>query len=283
MIASSAARSSVSVSRRFVSSNRRAFSRATPMLEPSVPRRRSSASLNACSSTASSPMTPITRLAPVIGTPSQDSVSVPPIEIAPAAFRSAAVPTRSGRFVRMTVDVMPSPSSRGSRWNGSPSSRSYGHVMRLVAGSCMAMKIERTSNSWRTRSPTSSMIASNSSCRDRASPTSLITASSAARSSASASRRLVSSNRRAFSRAAPIEVASVPSRRSVPSSNASTSMVSSASTPMTREPDRIGTPSHDSDSVPLLIAPSALLSAPVASRSGVSSRGSRATSGPRRT
>ena len=52
----------------------------------------------------------------------------------------------------------------------------------FVAGSCRAMKIERTSNSWRTRSPTSSMMASKSSCRRRASPTSLMTASSAARS-----------------------------------------------------------------------------------------------------
>ena len=41
---------------------------------------------------------------------------------------------------------------------------------------------------------------------------------------------------------------------------------------MTREPDRIGTPSQDSDSVPLLIAPSPLLSAAVASRSGFRAR-----------
>ena len=54
MIASSAARSSVSVSSRFVSSNRRAFSSATPMLEARVAMTRSSASLNASASTLSS-------------------------------------------------------------------------------------------------------------------------------------------------------------------------------------------------------------------------------------
>ena len=85
-----------------------------------------------------------------------------------------------------------------------------------------------------------------------------MTVSSAARSSASASNRLVSSNRRAFASAAPIEVASVPSRRSSPSSKASTSRLSSASTPMTREPDRIGTPSQDSDVRAAAIAPSAI-------------------------
>ena len=45
MIASSAARSSVSASRRFVSSKSRAFSSATPMLDARVESRRSSLSV----------------------------------------------------------------------------------------------------------------------------------------------------------------------------------------------------------------------------------------------
>ena len=270
MIASSAARSSVSVRSRFVSSNRRAFSSATPMLEPSVLRRRSSASLNACASMASRPRTPITRLAPVIGTPIHESVSVPPIEIAPAATCSSADPTRRERLVRMTADVSPSPSSRGSRWNGSPSSRSYGQEIRFVAGSCRAMKIERTSNSRRTRSPTSSMIASNSSWRDRASPTSLTTASSAARSSASASSRFVSSNSRAFSSATPMLDAIVVSRRSSASLKASCRVLSRIRIPMLRSPDLIGTPSQDSvTSPPRSRAPASISSSLVPRRSGL--------------
>ena len=47
MIASSAARCSVSLSRRWVSLNRRAFSSATPMLAASVDSKRTSASSNA--------------------------------------------------------------------------------------------------------------------------------------------------------------------------------------------------------------------------------------------
>ena len=116
MIASSAARSSVSARSRFVSPNRRAFSSATPMLEASVAMTRSSLSLNALASTASRPTTPITRLAPVIGAPSHESVGVPPTSIAPAARCSSAVPTRTGRPVVMTVDVIPGPSGHGSRW-----------------------------------------------------------------------------------------------------------------------------------------------------------------------
>src|SRR3990172_3238922 len=89
-IASSAARSSVSASSRFVSSNRRAFSRATPMLAASVASRRSSDSSKACWSSRSNPMTPRTRSPATIGTPSHDSaVSLP---TAMAAHSPASAP-----------------------------------------------------------------------------------------------------------------------------------------------------------------------------------------------
>ena len=97
MIASSAARWSVSVRRRFVSSNSRAFSSATPMLAASVLSSRSSASLKACAWMLSRPTTPTTRSPALIGTPSHDRVSVPPTWTAPAASCSSSVPMRSGR------------------------------------------------------------------------------------------------------------------------------------------------------------------------------------------
>jgi hypothetical protein len=61
MIASSAARSLLSVSSRFVSSNRRAFSRATPMLAASVESSLSSPSLNASFDSSETDSTPKTR------------------------------------------------------------------------------------------------------------------------------------------------------------------------------------------------------------------------------
>ena len=58
-------------------------------------------------------------------------------------------------------------------------------------------------------------------------------------------------------------VAIVPSSRSSPRRRRPPRMLSSAITPMTRSPVRIGTPSQDSASVPLLIAPSSAISAAV--------------------
>ena len=102
----------------------------------------------------------------------------------------------------MTVDVIPGPSGDRLALERVPSSRSYGQRDqvrdRVVEGD---EDDPGTSNSFRIRSPTSSMIASNSSCRASASPISLMTASSAARSSVSARSRFVSSNSRAFSSA----------------------------------------------------------------------------------
>ena len=78
MIASSAARWSVSVSRRFVSSNSRAFSSATPMLAASVLSSRSSASLKACAWMLSRPTTPTTR------SPAHDRDAEPRQRVCPA-------------------------------------------------------------------------------------------------------------------------------------------------------------------------------------------------------
>ena len=83
-----------------------------------------------------------------------------------------------------------------------------------MTGSWSAIAIDAAENSSRTRSPTSWMIAAKSSCLASASPISLMTASSAARWFVSASSRFVSSNRRAFSRATPMLVASVARTRS---------------------------------------------------------------------
>ena len=69
MIASSAARSSVSARRRLVSSNSRAFSSATPMLDARVERSRSSPSLKAFGSVEATETTPSTRSPAGIGTP----------------------------------------------------------------------------------------------------------------------------------------------------------------------------------------------------------------------
>jgi hypothetical protein len=76
------------------------------------------------------------------------------------------------------------------------------------------MNIESGSKIDRTRSPTRSTIAWNSSCWASADPISLITVSSWARSFVSPSRRFVSSNNRAFSRATPMLAASVDRTRS---------------------------------------------------------------------
>ena len=124
----------------------------------------------------------------------------------------------------------------------------------------------------RSRSPTRSYIAWMSSCAARPCWTSLMIASSAARSSASVRSRFVSSNRRAFLSATPIDEATVASSRSVESSNLCCSRLSRASTPSTSSATRIGTPSHDSASTPDWIAPSAVSSSYVPSRTGARRR-----------
>ena len=122
MTASSAARCSVSARRCFVSVNKRAFSRATPMLEANVPSRRSSDSVKPNCSSRSSPITPRTRSPARIGTPSHDSASSLPTVMAPCALVSAAVFRRSGCRVEMTVEVNPGPSAKGFGWIRAPSS-----------------------------------------------------------------------------------------------------------------------------------------------------------------
>ena len=203
MTASSALRSSVSPRRRFVSSNRRAFSSALAMLVAIVPRSRSVASSYACFSNVSIPMVPITRSPIRIGTPSHDSASRPSLApgasgpvpgaegsaslasdvlmTAPSATDSSSVPSRSGRLVRITWDVSPGPNAIGSLRYRRPSSISYGKSIMPVDSSYIEISIERALKRIRIRSPTCSMIDSKSSCLARASPISLMTASSAFR------------------------------------------------------------------------------------------------------
>ena len=94
MIASSAARCSVSLSRRCVSSNSRAFSSATPMLAATVDSRRTSASPKASSRSWFSTMTvPRKRSPENIGTKTDDRLwSVPSKWKSPSA--SAVAPVR---------------------------------------------------------------------------------------------------------------------------------------------------------------------------------------------
>ena len=141
MIASSAARSSVSVSSRFVSSNRRAFSSATPMLEASVLSSRSSASPNASRSIAFEADHPDDPLA------GHDRHAEPrlgrgPAELDRPAARSPRrpMPTRSGSAgadddrgqAIAQLDA-------GPRRSAGPRRRSYGNEMRSVAASYSAM------------------------------------------------------------------------------------------------------------------------------------------------
>ena len=127
MIASSAARSLVSVRSRFVSSNRRAFSRATPRLEASVDSSRSSASLKACAGPVrdgkhtEGPLAGLDR-----GREIRLRAGADPAD-AGSASASSAVPRRSGRPVLMTCEFRPVPERDGLR-SGSrfPSSTQYG-------------------------------------------------------------------------------------------------------------------------------------------------------------
>ena len=186
MIASSAARSSVSVSSRFVSPKSRAFSRATPMLDASVTSRRSSASLNPCASARSRLTTPSTRPPARIGTPSHDSAggassSGRPTITAPRAVASARVPRRSGCRVVITSDVSPGPRSKGSTSMCRPSSTKYGKLSKFDSSSYRVTEIDSTPKMRRIRSPTRSMIALKSSWRTSARPISLTSASSSFR------------------------------------------------------------------------------------------------------
>ena len=181
MSASSAARSSVSSRRRFVSSNRRAFSRATPMLAARVLRRRSSASLNACCRWLSRATTPITRSRPGIGTPSQDS-GTRPLTMLSTGVGSEALPSRSGRWVSTTYEVRPDPRGTSSRSRlRSPPSMTYGNRMSPARSSTSPTRSESTPKMPRIRSPTTSMIAVRSSSSASARPTSFTRASSAFR------------------------------------------------------------------------------------------------------
>ena len=104
------------------------------MLDARVVSSRSSDSLKAKARTASSPTTPMTRSPDRIGTPSQDCVTVPPTSIAPSASWSSMDPRRIGRFVRITVEVMPGPSGKLARTKRSPASMSYGKAIESVPG-----------------------------------------------------------------------------------------------------------------------------------------------------
>ena len=94
--------------------------------------------------------------------------------------------------------------------------------------------------------PTSSMIASRSSCFASAWPISLISASSAARACVSPRSRFVSSTSRAFSTATPTPAARVATSCWSASLKASGRRLPRATAPMTRRPARIGTRRIDS-------------------------------------
>ncbi len=202
-------------------------------------------------------MTPITSRPDVIGTPSQDSVGAAPSgKMAPAATASARVSRRSWRPDLTTTDVRPSPTSLGGTSSRFPSSNQYGKWMMFAERSTRAMNMSRAclAKIWRTRSPTSSTMAANSSSAARAPPISLMSASSAARWSVSASSRFVSSKRRAFASATPMLDATVDTSRSSASVKASGLSLPRTMTPMTSPPAGIGTPSHDSESSPPPVA-----------------------------
>jgi hypothetical protein len=118
--------------------------------------------------------------------------------------------------------------------------------MSFVSGSRIAIDISPEPRIWPTRSPTASMIAWKSSCLASAVPISLTTASSALRCSVSPRRRFVSSNRRTFSSATLRLAASVVSRRTSASLNASSrSRFCSEMTPVTSAPLISGTNNTD--------------------------------------
>ena len=144
------------------------------------------------------------------------------------------------------------PASRGGR----PRCSTGNSIIR-VASSSRATYTMSARNTLRICSPTSSINESRSSWRARALPMRLTVSSSAARASASSRRRFVSSNSRALSRATPMFVASVESRRSCSSPYACRSPVPIAITPMALSPAGIGTPRYE-------LVPSTLNGAPMA-------------------
>jgi len=151
------------------------------MLEARVLKRRSSASVNSLRRKLSRAMTPIARSPTRIGTPSQLSVS-PPKTIAPSSTPCSAVSSRSGRFVSRTRDVRTAaPSSNAGIFTRTFASTLYGNVTKFVAGSYSPIHNEFAPKTVRMRSPTTSTIASKSSCLASDAPISLTTASSALR------------------------------------------------------------------------------------------------------
>ena len=110
---------------------------------------------------------PMTSFPDGIGTPSHDSVKLAPWgKIAPIFMAASSVSSRSGLFDRMMIEVRPSPNWIGSDWKRSPFSIQYGKLITFVFASYVATNMSRacSANIARRRSPTSSMIASKSSC-----------------------------------------------------------------------------------------------------------------------
>ena len=200
MTASSAARWFVSASSRFVSSNRRAFSSATPMPAASVARTARRTPCRRRGPPTRGPRTPMTRFAP------RDRNADPRLGVdRPDRDRPGGIglvagshPERAAGLDDAGRQADPERLRNSRRRSARPSSMAYGQVTMLVAASWRAMNMKSAANCCLTRSPTSWMIASKSSCLPSASPISLMTASSAARWLVSARRRFVSSNRRAL-------------------------------------------------------------------------------------
>ena len=249
MIASSAARSSVSASRRFVSSKslrvleRHAHARGERDQEPLV--RLVEGILPGRAGPRS---TPITSSPARIGTPRKDSRRRPPIRDDAVRLELVHRPNRSGPPVVMTSDVRPGPSWIGLDRHPLPWSSKYGncHLVRrsVIEGDVGGLAPGR---SLRTRSPTRSMIAVKSSCFASAAPISLTTASSALRWS---SRPGGASSRRTGARSrAPRPCWRRGSRagaRRLSLNACGSDALELDDARVTRPPAMIGTPSHDS-------------------------------------
>jgi len=125
MMASSAARSSVILSRLWVSSNRRAFSSATPMLDATVVNKRTSESLKAFSLSKLLMLTnPRTWFPVMIGTATRDfSLSVPSKVGASISAERRSISSLMTNTWRVSMTYFASPvKGRGSRWIRSPCS-----------------------------------------------------------------------------------------------------------------------------------------------------------------
>ena len=138
-----------------VSSNSRAFSRATPRLEASVLSRRSSASSKASTegfradqADGPGPRPRSARRA--------TTRSLIPKAIPPSAEASASVPIRSACLVSITFELRPRPSSMDSDWMRRPSSISYGNADHAGRDVRIPMKIDVASKISRILLPTRS-------------------------------------------------------------------------------------------------------------------------------